>query len=152
MKYIAFTIFLLCSKLAVAQVSPGKGTLDAKPQPWSSKQLIQPADLASMLKTPGPKTPHIFNIGVVDNIKGAKLVGAANTELGRRQLKSALASLPRNSAVIIYCGCCPFDKCPNIRPSFAIMQQMGFVNGKLLNLPVNLKQNWIDKGYPMERK
>jgi hypothetical protein len=32
------------------------------------------------------------------------------------------------------------------------MKAMGFSNGKLLNLPTNLKQNWIAKGYPVEPK
>jgi hypothetical protein len=52
----------------------------------------------------------------------------------------------------VYCGCCPFEKCPNIRPAFNLMKAMGFSNGKLLNLPTNLKQNWIAKGYPVEGK
>jgi hypothetical protein len=29
---------------------------------------------------------------------------------------------------------------------------MGFTNGKLLNLPTNMKQNWIDRGYPIAAK
>jgi hypothetical protein len=50
--------------------------------------------------------------------------------------------------VIIYCGCCPFDKCPNIRPAFAALKEMGFKNARLLDLPKNIKADWLDKNYP----
>jgi hypothetical protein len=52
--------------------------------------------------------------------------------------------------VVIYCGCCPFAKCPNVRPAFSTLLGMGFKNPRLLNLSHNLKADWIDKGYPLE--
>jgi hypothetical protein len=30
--------------------------------------------------------------------------------------------------VVIYCGCCPLDKCPNVRPAFTLLKTMGFTN------------------------
>ncbi len=66
--------------------------------------------------------------------------------------KNELQKLPRNTDIVIYCGCCPFEHCPNIRPAFKLLNDMGFTNQKLLNLSHNLKADWIDKGYPIMAK
>jgi thiosulfate/3-mercaptopyruvate sulfurtransferase len=54
--------------------------------------------------------------------------------------------------IVFYCGCCPFNHCPNVRPAFKVLKQMGFTNFKLLNLPENLKVNWINIGGQMAVK
>jgi rhodanese-related sulfurtransferase len=79
-------------------------------------------------------------------------MGGASEKANLEKFKIALSNLPKTTQVVVYCGCCPFEKCPNIRPAFNLMKAMGFSNGKLLNLPTNLKQNWIAKGYPVEPK
>jgi hypothetical protein len=33
-----------------------------------------------------------------------------------------------------------------------MLKSMGFTNGKLLNIPTNVKKDWIDKGYPLAGK
>jgi hypothetical protein len=35
-----------------------------------------------------------------------------------------------------------------VRPAIAALKTLQFSNYKLLNLPKNLKADWIDKGYP----
>ena len=45
-------------------------------------------------------------------------------------LKKAVADLPRGKELYIYCGCCPFVKCPNIRPAYTALHEMGFTNVK----------------------
>jgi hypothetical protein len=37
---------------------------------------------------------------------------------------------------------------PNIRPAFNALVEMGFKNVKILDLPKNVKTNWIDHNYP----
>jgi len=64
-------------------------------------------------------------------------------------LKQELDKLPRDANVVVYCGCCPFAVCPNIRPAFALLNEMKFKNQKLLNLPKNIKVDWIDHDYPV---
>jgi thiosulfate/3-mercaptopyruvate sulfurtransferase len=61
-----------------------------------------------------------------------------------------MAKAARDKEVIIYCGCCPFRRCPNIRPAFELLKKMKFTNLKLLNLPTGLNEDWIHKGYPLE--
>lgn len=119
---------------------------------WTQKDLIEPSALAAILANPKAKQPLIYNIGVVENIKGAKNFGAASEKENLERLRKTLAGLPKTSFVVVYCGCCPFSRCPNIRPAVAMLKTMGFTNGKLLNIPTNLKQNWIDKGYPLAGK
>ena len=126
----------------------------AKPQlvkdRWTRTDLMSPASLAAMIKNPKASKPVIFNIGVVENIKGARNMGGASEKENLARFKKALSTTPKTSTVVVYCGCCPFDRCPNIRPAFTALQAAGFKNGKLLNLPTNIKVDWINKGYPVE--
>jgi hypothetical protein len=145
---ISFSIFPEVS--ATAQPTQNiPQSLDKKDN-WMPKDLIQPSDLAALLNNKKAKQPVIFNIGVVEDILGAKNVGAASKKENLDKLKENLKRVPKSSLVVIYCGCCPFNKCPNIRPAFSMIKGMGFSKGKLLNIPVNLKQNWISQGYPMQ--
>lgn len=137
---------------ATAQISKDISKSLDKQNPWRAKDLLQPAELASTLRNKKAKLPVILNIGVVEDIYGAKNIGAASKKDNLKKLNVSLKNLPKNTLVVIYCGCCPFDKCPNIRPAFSVLKDLGFSNGKLLNLPVNLKQDWINKGYPMSSK
>ena len=105
--------------------------------------------LAGDIKDASSNSIAIFNIGAVEDIKGAKHIGAVSNSENLEKLKRAVAVLPKNTAMVIYCGCCPFAKCPNIRPAFLELKRLGFSNVKVLNLPANLKTNWIAKGYPL---
>jgi hypothetical protein len=118
--------------------------------PWTDKQLKDPAALAAALTDAKAPKPVIFNIGPVRRIKGAVSIGATSAQANLDKLKTQLAKLPKDKEVIIYCGCCPFRRCPNVRPAFELLKQMKFTNAKLLNLPTSLNDDWISKGYPME--
>ncbi|RYE24292.1 MAG: rhodanese-like domain-containing protein [Sphingobacteriaceae bacterium] len=93
--------------------------------------------------------PLILNIGVVTDIKGARHIGAVSEAQNMKKLNTAVHLLPKTTPVVIYCGCCPFNKCPNIRPAFTALQKEGFTNIKVLDLPTNLKVDWSSKGYPL---
>lgn len=144
-------VFIGSLNLAFSQTFPSGASL-GKTNPWTERDLMKPAALASLLSNGGKSLPYIFNIGVVENILGARSIGAVSKSESLTRFKNALQTLPRTSAVVIYCGCCPFSKCPNIRPAYSLMKEMGFKNGKLLDLPVNINQDWISKGYPMAGK
>ena len=119
-------------------------------EPWTDKQLQDPAALAAAIADSKAPKPVIFNIGPAQQIKGAIAIGPASKPANLEKLKQQLAKLPRDKEVVIYCGCCPFRRCPNVRPAFKLLQQMKFKNAKLLNLSSNLKDDWISKGYPLE--
>lgn len=144
---ITFVLILFVTLTSWAQ-------FPAKPQlakdPWTRTDLMAPASLAAMIKNSKTSKPLIFNIGVVENIKGARNMGGASEKENLDRFKKALSSIPKTSTVVVYCGCCPFERCPNIRPAFTALKAAGFKNGKLLNLPTNIKVDWINKGYPVE--
>jgi thiosulfate/3-mercaptopyruvate sulfurtransferase len=119
-------------------------------EPWTSKDLLDPAALVSLMGSEPAQKPVIYNIGPMSNIKGAITIGSTANKAGIEKLTKALASVPKNKMVVIYCGCCPFRSCPNIRPAFSLLKEKGYTNIKLLNLKQNLKTDWIDNGYPME--
>ena len=132
-----------------AQTSPVAQPSLLDNYPWTSHDLVEPATLAAVIKDNPSKTPLILNIGAVEDIKGAKHIGPANKAENIAALKNTVSALPKNTEIVIYCGCCPFTKCPNAQPAFKELKAMGFTNIKLLNLPVNLRTNWTSKGYPL---
>ena len=119
-------------------------------EPWTDKQLKDPTVLAATLADAKAPQPVIFNIGPVQQIKGAITIGPTAVEENLDKLKKQLAKLPKDKEVIIYCGCCPFRRCPNVRPAFELLKKLKFTNAKLLNLPTSLNEDWISKGYPTE--
>jgi hypothetical protein len=85
------------------------------------------------------------------HIAGSTYAGPASKPEGIELLKKAVAREPRDRAIVLYCGCCPWDHCPNIRPAFAALKRMGFTHVRALEIPTNLKTDWVDPGYPTER-
>lgn len=118
---------------------------------WTKNQVIEPAVLMNILKNPKAAKPPIYNIGFVNNIPGAINVGAANKPQGLEKLKTEVAKHSKTATLIIYCGCCPFEHCPNVRPAYELLKRLGYSNTKILNLPTSLKADWIDKGYPLAK-
>jgi thiosulfate/3-mercaptopyruvate sulfurtransferase len=118
------------------------------PEPWTTGQLMAPADLAAVMNDPKQKTPVIICVGPGALIRGSLDMGPAKENENLEKLKRQLSKLPRDTNVVIYCGCCPFDHCPNIRPAFILINEMKFSNAHLLNLEHNLKTDWIAKGFP----
>jgi len=114
--------------------------------------VVQPKELASHLA----EKPAVFHVGFnvlyrnSKHIPGAVYAGPGRQPEGLETLKAAVEKLPRDREIVIYCGCCPWDHCPNIRPAMAMLQQLGFHNVKALYLAENFKVNWIDAGYPVE--
>ena len=128
---------------------PRSSFAQATPDPWTPEQLMEPAVLAHAIADSTVKAPVIFDIGPAGNIPGAIAIGPGEDEVSMTRLRAQLADLPKDAEVVIYCGCCPFDRCPNVRPAFNVLKELGFVNGRLLDLPHDLKQDWIDKCYPI---
>jgi hypothetical protein len=118
-------------------------------EPWSAEQLMQPKELAKKINN-GDKDVVIFNVGPAGRIKNSIYIGPTQDEESLHLLKSKLSKLPKNTEVVIYCGCCPFKHCPNVRPAFKLLNEMHFSNAKLLNLSKNLKADWIDEEYPLQ--
>ncbi len=122
--------------------------VDAGKEPWQPEQLMEPAVLAKKLAST-EKHPFIFNIGPSGIIKEAIDIGPGQENANIEKLKKEIVKLDKSSEIVVYCGCCPFKNCPNIRPAFEALNAAGLKNSFLLNLPENLRVDWIAKGYPM---
>jgi thiosulfate/3-mercaptopyruvate sulfurtransferase len=145
MKYIKIiTAFIIPGILAL--VLAGKAQ---QKEPWTLEQLLNPEDLAKTINNPQSDQPVVLCVGPVATIKNSIEIGATHEKEGFDKLKKRLKHLSKDEAIVLYCGCCPFNKCPNIRPAFLLLNQMQFKNHKLLNLSQNLKVDWIDHGYPV---
>lgn len=112
---------------------------------------MQPANLAST-----KSQPAIFYVGFpvlyrAARITGAVLAGPGSKPEGLDSLTKALRLLPRDREIVLYCGCCPFQKCPNIRPAYQAAAKLGFSRIRVLVLETNLHTDWIAKGYPTSR-
>jgi thiosulfate/3-mercaptopyruvate sulfurtransferase len=122
------------------------------PLPPGSKQLIQVEELAQALK--GPRKPVVFYVGpktiyAQAHIPGAENIGPVSRPEGMEKLRARTASLAKDARVVIYCGCCPWDHCPNIRPAYAALKKSGFTNVRALYLENSFGENWKDKGLPV---
>jgi thiosulfate/3-mercaptopyruvate sulfurtransferase len=122
--------------------------------PWPKDALIEPSELAKIL-TGSQKPPVIISVVFPvlyrqRRILHAKLAGPTSKPEGISALKQAVADLPRNANVVIYCGCCPMVRCPNIRPAYSALKDLRYTNVHVLNLLTNLHTDWTQKGYPVE--
>ncbi len=120
--------------------------------PWTTKDLVQPKDVAADIKT-----PLLLHVGFPVlyrsvHIPGSVYAGPGSKAEGLEMLKKAVAGQPKNRRIVLYCGCCPWDKCPNMRPAFAALHDLGYTNVKAMVVPENLKVDWTDKGYPTEKR
>jgi len=135
--------------LAIAIVTISSFIRTSNQEPWTEKQLLDPAELAKTITDGKAKQPLIFSVGPGALIKNSIDIGPVKEKENLEKLKQQLAKLPKDAQVVIYCGCCPFEHCPNIRPAFNLLNEMKFTNQKLLNLPHNIKIDWINHDYPV---
>jgi hypothetical protein len=119
--------------------------------PWTQSQLIESSELASIINDTSKKQPIVLDIGSFGGVKNSIRIGPARDNANLVKLRETLGKYSKDENIVIYCGCCPFKDCPNIRPAFNVLKELNFTNAKLLNLPHNLKTDWADKGYPMNR-
>ncbi len=126
---------------------------EAASDPWASAELLQPAELAKAIQS--GKAPIILSVAFPVLYRGKHIVHAVNAgptskPEGIEALKNAVASLAKDGDIVIYCGCCPMVKCPNIRPAYRTLKELGFTHVRVLNLPTNLHSDWVEKDYPSE--
>lgn len=144
-------LFLLTAVIAVAAFALAQTPAKAAEDVPAASQ-IQPAELAQTIK--GTQKPVILYVGpkafyAQAHIPGAEFIGPVSKPEGMEKLRARSAALPKDGAVVIYCGCCPWDHCPNIRPAFAELKKQGFTHVRVLYLPTSFGVDWKDKGLPV---
>ena len=116
--------------------------------------LVEPKDVATQV-TAKQGQPALFHVGPNllyrgKHIPGSVYAGPGSNPQGIEMLKQAAAKLPRDREIVIYCGCCPWNNCPNVKPAVAALQAMGFTKVKAMHIENNFAMDWTQKGYPVE--
>ncbi len=135
------------------------GSALAEPKPAESiptADLMQPAGLVAILKRVSAPKPLILQVGfrtlyTQAHIPESEYVGAAGEETGLEQLRVRVAKLSKDTAIVIYCGCCPWSHCPNVAAAYNALHGLGFTQVKVLYIADNFGDNWVNQGYPVTK-
>ena len=147
-------IFIISVVVVFAMNAYGQYS-DPNAQAIGKAQLFAPEDLVKTLQSNGPK-PLILNVGPrmlysQAHIPGAEFIGPGSEAQGIEALKQRVKSLPKTKNIVLYCGCCPWQHCPNVEPAYKLLRSMGFTRVKVLYIPTNIGVDWVYKGYPTVR-
>jgi rhodanese-related sulfurtransferase len=142
-------VFAAIGVLSLAQAA---GQATAIP----TTRLINPEELVKLMQTSGKEKPLMIQVGShvlfsQAHIPGSEYIGPASSESGVQQLRKRVESLARTKFIVLYCGCCPWGRCPNVKPADDALRTMGFSNVKVLYIADNFGTNWVDKGYPVAK-
>jgi rhodanese-related sulfurtransferase len=118
-----------------------------------SKQMLSPEQLNQMLKA---QKPLVLQVGPRSmyqqaHIPGAEYIGATSTPEGVDSLRARIKSLPKDALIVMYCGCCPWDRCPNMHPAYKALRDLGYSNARVLYIANNFGADWVNQGYPTEK-
>ena len=124
--------------------------------PWTPAQIISSEALRQQLAETKEPKPLVIYVGFhtiyeQGHIPGSVYYGQGSSPRGLADIRRQVEKIPRSKAIVLYCGCCPWEQCPNIRPAFKALMAMGFTHLKVLSLPTNFATDWAGKGYPLER-
>jgi hypothetical protein len=117
--------------------------------------LIHADLLNRMLTAKSGEKPLVLQVGsrlffTEAHIQGAFFAGPGSQPSGLQLLQLKVATLKRDKMIVIYCGCCPWNRCPNLGPAYKLLRDLGFINVKALYLPNNFGDDWVNKGYVIE--
>jgi thiosulfate/3-mercaptopyruvate sulfurtransferase len=123
---------------------------------WQTSQLIEAKELVNSLSGATGEKPLVICVTFPilyqgGHIVGSKFAGPGSKPEGLQALKHEVEGLLRDKQIVLYCGCCPWKDCPNIRPAFRAIQEWGFKDVRALYLPTNFRKDWIARGFPIEK-
>lgn len=122
----------------------------------STSHTITIEDLQKTLQSSTADKPLLIHVGShvlysQAHIPGSEYIGPASDAAALQRLHARVDSLPRNKFIVLYCGCCPWTHCPNMKPADDALHAMGFTNVKSLYIPNNFGTDWVQKGYPVAK-
>jgi hypothetical protein len=167
--FIVFIFILLVTTKSFSQASSiqelkknaqslnQKGISVQPSDPWTIDHVITAEELSNELKSNGTKKPLIYHVGFdffykQSHIPGSVYIGPANKQQGLDKIKNEVKNIKHDQYIVIYCGCCPWKDCPNIRQAYNTCKELGFTNVKVLYIPNSFAQDWKNKGYAIEGK
>jgi hypothetical protein len=153
------TIGIKTRPVFAAPAEPIPGASQAKPpepSPIPAADLINTQDLVKILQSPKGERPLLIYVGfrfpyTQAHLPGSEYYGPAANEAAVQQLRKRVEGLARSRFIVIYCGCCPWSRCPNVKPAYEALHNLGFTKLKVLYIPDNLGTDWVNRGYPVEK-
>jgi len=155
--------FVLLASLALlgtsaCQRDASQGQNAAPPSPTGSLgdiPSLKPEELARILGEAGEK-PLLLHVGFKKlyqqaHIPGSEFLGPTAEADGIERLRKRVSDLPRTASIVLYCGCCPWERCPNMKPASQLLRELGFTNAKALFIPHDLGEDWVAKGFPVAK-
>jgi len=145
---LKFTVFVLALCLSTAYALGQATSIPTARQ-------ITPEELVKLLQGAN-KNPLMLQVGshvlyAQAHIPGSEYIGPGSSDAGLQQLRKRVEGLPRTKLIVLYCGCCPWTHCPNVKPPYDVLNSMGFTNFKILYIADNFGTDWVGKGYPTAR-
>ncbi len=146
--------------LALALASLGAGTAAAADAKAAASipaaDLVEPDALAKSLQVPSASRPLLLHVGfrtlfVQAHIPGSEYAGPTGQEEGLTALRSRVLSVAKDAPIVIYCGCCPWSRCPNVAAAYHALRTLGFSHVKVLHIDQDFGTNWVEKGYPVAK-
>jgi len=122
----------------------------------ASAVQIEPEALSKLLQASKGEKPVVLHVGFKNfyaqaHIPGSDYAGPGSTPDGLEVLRKRVASLQHKQLIVLYCGCCPWDKCPNAKPAYDELHAMGFTNVKVVHIADNFGANWVNAGLPVTK-
>jgi rhodanese-related sulfurtransferase len=142
--------------VAVALLMLVSGVLAFQASSIPASRLINPDELVKVLQSSKGEKPLMIQVGshvlyTQAHIPGSEYIGPASSEGGLQALRKRVEPLPRKKFIVLYCGCCPWNHCPNVKPADEALHAMGFTNVKVLYIAGNFGMEWVEKGYPVAK-
>lgn len=146
---ITASLLSACMLLLVANATSAAQSASSIP----ASKLVQPADWAAKVKdgsAAGTLTLHVGFKTMFDqaHIPGSEYAGPGNSGAGLQVLRDRVAAVAKDAPILIYCGCCPWERCPNMAGALDVLVELGFTNVRAMIIPENFGTDWEDKGYP----
>jgi thiosulfate/3-mercaptopyruvate sulfurtransferase len=144
---------VLCTAALASQFAPAAQPATSIP----ADKLIQPVQWAAKLKDGSAAKSLMLHVGFKTmfdqaHIPNSEYAGPGNTGAGLQVLRDRVASLPKDSPIVIYCGCCPWTRCPNMAGAYDALVELGFTDVKAIFIKDNFGKDWVEQGYPTAKQ
>lgn len=151
---LLFLITSVATSLIAQQPSPSPSGAGVD-SPWTPADVLHSQDLARTVSDKKAAQPQIFQVGFetmykTQHVPGSIYAGPGRTEAGLELLRKAVAGVPTDRLIVLYCGCCPWDHCPNMKPAFTLLHGLGYKQVKVVEIPMSFGVDWVDKGFPVD--
>jgi thiosulfate/3-mercaptopyruvate sulfurtransferase len=149
---VAVLAFLFAAPVSMKAQAPFGAPSENSAYSIAHTQLMQPEELNRMLRAGGADKPLVLQVGsrvlfAQAHIAGSEFIGPGSQPEGLKALENRVAPLKRDKLIVLYCGCCPWNRCPNVAPAYRLLQHMGFTQAKVLYMADNFGADWVSKGY-----